>query len=510
IQGSATSGGTPIPPRLQVYSAGNHGSVPFNGGEQVGYFALTKQMKNAVIVGNFDLGNNRISLNSSLGPTHDGRLKPDLVAPGTSITSTKPGNAYATSSGTSMASPAVTGIVALVLESYATRFGAGSVPLPSTFRAILVHSAQDITSAVWFTNADAAVRAFPGPDFVTGYGIVNAQRAVSVVTNDRIIESSVDNSCEVETYNFTVPSGWTAPFVTTLAWDDPPANPALALTAPKLVNDLDVVLVDPSGTIHYPWQLNQRIVDGAGNPIPDNLQTCGTPITVQTALQPTLAPNFVGAGDPANVNDPIPPAALQSAGTGRDHLNNLEQVAVPNPPAGTWMARVSGFNVSQLPQQYSLILPVIAAPPTVFRRGLSIHGGVAVPFGILNNTTTTGPTAKLDYVFLVIPPALAADIRLGYSLFPGSGAGDVDIWNLSANVKYAPIQTTPWPFVNAGVGLYYIDSNDLESGFNIGVGIGRRLSQNVDLEVTANYHRTVSASPNVEFAKLQVGLILAL
>jgi hypothetical protein len=43
IRGGSVVGGTTIFPRLQVYSAGNHGASPLNGGEQVGYFALTKQ-----------------------------------------------------------------------------------------------------------------------------------------------------------------------------------------------------------------------------------------------------------------------------------------------------------------------------------------------------------------------------------------------------------------------------------------------------------------------------------
>jgi hypothetical protein len=81
IRGDATSGG-PIGARLHLHSAGNHGQFPGNGGEQVGYFALTKQVKNGLMVGNYDAGLNRIAQTSSLGPAHDGRIKPDVVAPG--------------------------------------------------------------------------------------------------------------------------------------------------------------------------------------------------------------------------------------------------------------------------------------------------------------------------------------------------------------------------------------------------------------------------------------------
>jgi hypothetical protein len=140
-------------------------------------------------------------------------------------------------------------------------------------------------------------------------------------------------------------------------------------------------------------------------------------------------------------------------------------------------------------------------------RGLSLHAGAALPFGTLANTTDRGPSATLDYVF-PITPMVAADLRLGYSLFNGTGAAaDVDIWNLSANIKVVPALTAPWVFVNGGLGLYYVDTSDLAGGFNTGIGVGQHLGSHLDLEATFNYHRTVTASPNLAFGTLQLGLI---
>lgn len=55
---------------------------------------------------------------SSMGPTPDGYFKPEIIAPGTNLMSTYLNGRYIPMSGTSMSSPAVTGLVALLKQAY--------------------------------------------------------------------------------------------------------------------------------------------------------------------------------------------------------------------------------------------------------------------------------------------------------------------------------------------------------------------------------------------------------
>ncbi len=418
IRGDAISAysGRVVPPRPQVYSAGNHGEKPVRGGEQVGYFSLTKQMKNALIVGNYDIEADRVATTSSLGPAHDGRIKPDLVAPGENVwsscycapdsvigrdlcrvddTSTyrERGDFYCEASGTSMAAPAVSGVLALVLQQHAETYRVDldeDPPLPSTLRAVLVQSARDIAADLpWFENEDAPVQAFVGPDFATGFGMVDAETAVRVIRERRLLEDVIEQTCDTRSYGFYVEEGQTEPVRLTLAWDDVPASELLGPRATKLRNDLDLVLIDPAGTRHYPWLLNQNVVDANGNPLPDEQQLCGTPIDVQRDVYPTVRPDFVDPGHPDNVNDPIGPQDLTAARTGKDHLNNIEQVVAPSMP-GLWHAEVVGFGIPQGPQAFSLAgltrsRPEIQVTPPSHDFGRARFNQVELVVGIANS-----------------------------------------------------------------------------------------------------------------------------
>ncbi|HLF25734.1 MAG TPA: S8 family serine peptidase [Anaerolineae bacterium] len=245
---------------------------------------------------------------SSRGPADDGRIKPDLVAPGTNIVSNRshyPGattlwgahNAdYAYSGGTSMATPLTAGAGALVRE-WLTTHGMAN-PSAAALKATLLNTTADIAPGQYGAGPTQEIP-FERPNSVAGWGRVD----LSFITADAPYTLWLDDHTAglatgaVVSYTHTLSHALQVidgaqPLRVLLAWSDPPAS--LSASA-QLVNDLDLVVIAPDATTYY------------GN---------GTP-------------------------------------TG-DRVNNVEGIIIPNPPVGQYRVQVRAYNVPIGAQPYAL------------------------------------------------------------------------------------------------------------------------------------------------------------
>lgn len=245
---------------------------------------------------------------SGRGPTDDGRIKPDVVAPGTNILSTRSldpafdpaiqswgvyeaNDRYVFNGGTSMATPLAAGAATLVREYY-QRAG---LPTPSAalIKGTLIHHARDLSPGQYGEGATREMG--PRPNVAEGWGRVDLgglfapdltqwvdDRTAGVATAQEVVYT-------IATRRLTVTDA-SVPLRVTLAWTD---YPAAGAAARQLVNDLDVDVIAPNGAVF--------------------------------------------------------PTAL-------DRVNNVEMVEIDPPEVGAWQVIVRGVNVPHGPQPYALVV----------------------------------------------------------------------------------------------------------------------------------------------------------
>jgi subtilisin family serine protease len=241
---------------LYVGAAGNDRDSAASASNKGGYDLITgdKIAKNGIVVGAVENQTNFTSPSftvmstfSNWGPCDDGRIKPDIVGPGVDVQSTMStgDNVVGTMSGTSMASPAVTGTLLLYQQHYKNVFG--NFMKAATLKGLALHTADEAGTDL-------------GPDYRFGWGLVNAEKAAKLITaansTSIIKELSLQNG---QTISMTLaPVDTSLPIIASISWTDPSGTVRAAvvdLATPALVNDLDIRLVKDQ-TTYMPWKLS--------------------------------------------------------------------------------------------------------------------------------------------------------------------------------------------------------------------------------------------------------------
>jgi len=163
-----------------------------------------------------------------------------------------------------------------------------------------------------------------GPDFKYGFGSENLLRSVEAL---EAMHYFINNSVNAgtTTHTVTVPAN-TAQLKVLLYWNDLPAS---LISTKNLVNDLDLEVTTPSSAVVLPQILDTAI---------------------------------------AHLND--------AATTGADHVNNIEQVLIKNPAAGTYTFTIKGTTVTNAQQEYFLVWDAV---PTVLKMTAPAGGQALTP-----------------------------------------------------------------------------------------------------------------------------------
>lgn len=224
-----------------------------------GYDLITGRgtAKNAITVGAVQGVSNYIgpfsvfmSTFSNWGPTDDGRIKPDCVAKGVGVYSctASSNSSYSTYQGTSMAAPAITGLVVL-LQQYYNELNS-SFLTGAGVKGLILHSCREAGST-------------DGPDYKFGWGLPDAVAGANVITNNSVVStptSYINESTlgDGSFYNTTVLASGTEPLKVSISWNDPAGsanNGTVDSSTPALINDLDLK-VEQNGTTYFPWKLS--------------------------------------------------------------------------------------------------------------------------------------------------------------------------------------------------------------------------------------------------------------
>jgi len=299
------------PDFLILFSAGNNGPAIFT----INSPATAKNCISVAASENAHPGYNPedIAGFSSHGPAEDGRIKPTVSAPGDYLISADndadPESfncGVRTMSGTSMATPLVAGLSALVRQYFTEGFyptGSATpsdqfIPSSALIKAVLINSAVNMTG-------DYLDGPIPSPGQGWGRILLGHTLYFAGESGGIKVVDDTDGLFTGETRNYTYSASGNFPLKITLVWTDYPAMPSASIT---LVNDLDLKVITPDNITYR------------GNTFANGQSITG------------------GTGDRRNVE---------------------EQVLFLTPEAGDYSIIVEGYNIPEGPQPFALVISEI-------------------------------------------------------------------------------------------------------------------------------------------------------
>ncbi|MDD4736438.1 MAG: S8 family serine peptidase [Kiritimatiellae bacterium] len=381
--------------------SGGYSSDPWGTGSWLAHYP-TNPIRDDLISTPWDGTNQGMAAFSSRGPCRDQRIKPDIVAPGTDIISCRSrqsgagvlwgtgtgilansaSNEYCFSGGTSMSTPLTAGSAALVRQYLVEQRGLTN-PSAALLKGLLINGARSLSPGQYGEGEFLEVPA--GPNNVEGWGHVNLADSLFPEDGRTLLLADRHYLQTGLTNRYPVVLTSTAPLTVTLAWSD---YPAALSSAQQLVNDLDLRLVEPDGTVLYP-----------------------------------------------------------NGSTGPDHTNNVERLDVTEGKIGTNWIEVSGFNVPQGPQSCALVIKADGFPAPVLelyglcadpanpleREQATVHVGVSSLAGGLAAVVTSYRVNSNAWEYLLMTPAETNDWMIAYEgVLPAFDAGDIVDFSLYA------------------------------------------------------------------------------
>ena len=194
---------------------------------------------------------------SGRGPCADGRIKPDLVAPGTFLVAPRPVDADFTGwgvtentneiyvGGTGVAAEQAAEAARQARQWLAEQRGFAA-PSAALLKALLISGARDLAPGQYGTGPKQEIP-FGRPNSAQGFGLLDVEGALAAGDAGEIELHDAAGLAvgAADVYELRAPAAG-ARFVLVLAYSDRPAAPA---AAKKLVNDLDLTVTAPDGAV---------------------------------------------------------------------------------------------------------------------------------------------------------------------------------------------------------------------------------------------------------------------